>query len=146
MASRNFTFLAEHLVNARINFDSDTLKAVLVTSVPSEANLDTWDFLNDVDNEVAAGGEYATGGFAVTASVGAVDAANDRVAITYSAASPTYTASTITARGCVIYKDTTVASTSPVAHFVDFGENKVSSDGNFTVTFSTPFYINATVA
>jgi len=144
MASRNFSFLAQHLANARINFATDTFKAVLVTSVPDETALDTWDFLNDVTNEVAAGGEYATGGFAVTASVGSVDAANDRIAVTYSAASPTYSASTITARGCIIYKDTGVANTSPVAHFVDFGEDKVSSSGDFTVTFNTPFYIVAT--
>ena len=143
MASANFTNLADHLAKARINFDSDTFKAVLVTSVPSAANLDAWDFLNDVSNEVAAGGEYATGGFAVTAVVGAVDTVNDRVPVTYSAASPTYSASTITARGCIIYKDTTVASTSPIAHFVDFGEDKVSDNGDFTVTFDTPFYINA---
>lgn len=142
MASANFSYLPDHLARARVNFATATFKAVLVTSVPSEANLDTWDFLNDVTNEVAAGGEYATGGFDVTASVGAVDADNNRVAVTYSCASPTYTASTITARGAIIYASITDAASSPVLHFVDFGSDQSSSNGNFTVTFDTPFYIN----
>ena len=61
MASANFTYLCEHLANARINFATDTLKAVIVSSIPTEANLDAWDFLNDVTNEIAAGGGYTTG-------------------------------------------------------------------------------------
>ena len=141
MASANFTFLTEHLANARINFATDDFKAVLVSSVPSEANLDAWDFLNDVNNEITDT-DYTAGGFAVTASVGTVDAGNDRIAVTYSAASPTYSTATISAVGCIIYKDTGVAGTSPLAHFVDFDGTVSSTNGDFTVTFTTPFYIN----
>jgi len=142
MASANFTHIGQHLANARVNWASATFKAILVTAVPSEANLDDWDFLDDVDNQVTAGGQYETGGFAVSASIGAIDKGNNRQAITYSCASPTYQNSTITARGAIIYADTTVASSSPLLHFVDFGEAKSSENGNFTVTFDTPFYIN----
>jgi hypothetical protein len=145
MASANFTNITDHLARARVNFGTATFKAALVTSVPSEANLDAWDFLDDLNTgaiEVAATGGYATGGFAVTAAVGAVDTTNNRTPVTYTCASPTYESSTITARGAVIYADTTVAGTSPLLHFVDFGESKSSENGNFTVTFDTPFYIN----
>ena len=138
----NFSNLPVHLVNARINFATDTFKAVLVTSVPLEADLDSWAFLSDITNEVAEGGGYTTGGFAVTASVDALDTENNRVSVTYTAADPTYTDSSITARGCIVYKDTGVAGTSPIAHFVDFGDDQTSVNGNFTVTFSTPYYIN----
>jgi|AACY02.2.fsa_nt_gi hypothetical protein len=141
MASANFSFLTEHLALARINFDTDTFKAVLVSSIPDETALDTWDFLDDVNNEITDA-DYTAGGFSVTASVGTVDAGNNRIAVTYSAASPTYSTSTISAVGCIIYKDTTVASTSPLAHFVDFGETVSSTNGDFTVSFTTPFYIN----
>jgi hypothetical protein len=143
MASANFTNLPLHIANARVDWGTDTFKAVLVTSVPTGTNLDEWEYLDDVTNEVSAGGGYTAGGFAVTAAIGALDTTDDRVAITYSAASPTYAASTITARGCVIYMDTEDEETSPVLHFVDFGESKVSTDGNFTVTFDTPFYVYA---
>jgi len=143
MASRNFTNLADHLARARINFATDTFKGILVSSIPTESNLDTWDFQNDITNEIAATGGYTAGGFAVTAYVGAVDAANDRVPVTFSAASPTYSSSTITAVGVIIYKDTGTANTSPVCHFVDFNGTESSTNGNFTVTFSAPLYINA---
>jgi hypothetical protein len=141
MASENFSHLTQHLALARVNFGADTFKAVLVSSIPDETALDTWDFLNDVTNEITDV-DYTAGGFAVTASVAAVDAANNRIAVTYSAASPTYSSATISAVGCIIYKDTTVAGTSPLCHFVDFGETVSSTNGNFTVSFSTPFYIN----
>lgn len=143
MASRNFTNLADHLANARINYGTGTFKAVIVSSVPSEANLDAWDFLNDITNEVAATGGYTTGGFAVTAVIGAVDAANNRVPVTFSTAIPTYAGATITGVGCIIYEDSGLATTSPVAHFVDWLGTVSSSNGDFQVTFSTPLYINA---
>lgn len=146
MASRNFTALADHYARGRINWGAATVKGLLVTAIPSEANLDGWDFLNDVTTEVAAGGGYAAGGFAVTATVSAVDALNDRVSVTLTAASPTYTSSTISAVGCIVYIDTGVATTSPLAIFVDFNGTVASTNGNYVVTFDTPHYINANPA
>ncbi|MEI2422019.1 hypothetical protein V6O07_17205, partial [Arthrospira platensis SPKY2] len=105
MASQNFTNLPDHLARARINFATDTFKAVLVSSIPTEANLDAWAFRSAITNEVAATGGYTAGGFDVTASVGSVDTTNNRVPVTFSAAIPTYSSSTISAVGCIIYKD-----------------------------------------
>jgi hypothetical protein len=144
MADRNFTHFADHLARGRINYATATVKGIIVTVAPTEANIDTWDYRDDITNEAPATGGYVTGGFAVTASIGAVDAANDRVPVTFSAASPTYSNSTITGVGVVIYIDTGVAGTSPVCHYVEFDEGEESStNGNFTVTFSAPLYINA---
>ena len=142
MSSANFTNLTDHLARARINFATDTFKAALVSSIPTEANLDAWDFRNDITNEVAATGGYTAGGFDVTASVGAVDTTNNRTPVTFSAASPTYTNSTITAVGCIIYKSTGNAAADPIAHYVDFDGTVSSTNGNFTISFSTPLYIN----
>lgn len=141
MSSRNFTPLGTHL--ATEFYGSGSYKAMLVSSIPDETALDTWDFANDVTNEIAATGGYTAGGFAVTPTVGAVDTVNNRVPVTFTVASPTYTDSTISAVGAIIYKDSGVAGTSPIAHYVDFGGTIASTNGNFTVTFSTPFYINA---
>lgn len=143
MASRNFTNLADHLARAAINFGTGTFKAVIVDTIPSEANLDGWRFRDAITGEAPATGGYVAGGFAVTATVGAVDAANNRVPVTFSAATPTYEAATISGVGCIIYQDTGVAGTSPVAHFVDWLDTVASTNGNFEVTFSTPLYINA---
>lgn len=48
----------------------------------------------------------------------------------------TWASSTITARYAVIYKDTGVATTSPLIGFVDFGQDESSSNGNFTIQWS----------
>jgi hypothetical protein len=141
--SFNFTHSTEHLANARVDFGGDTFKAVLVSSVPTTDHRNAWEYLSDVTNEISAGGGYTQGGFDVTATIGTLDTTNQRLPITYTCASPTYTSSTISARGAIVYKTTGVGSTSPVMHFVDFGSTKSSFDGNFTVTFPDPFYIRA---
>jgi len=145
MASRNFTNLADHIARARINFGADTFKALLVSSVPNETALDTWDYRNDVTGEITDA-DYTAGGFAVTASVAAVDAANDRVAVTFSCADPTYSAATLSAVGCIIYKSTGTDTTDPLVCFVDFGGTVASTNGDYTVTFDNPLYINANPA
>lgn len=142
MASTNFSNITDHLARAAVNYASDTFKAVLVTSVPTEGNFDSWINRSDVTNEHAATGGYTTGGFSVTASVGAVDTTNNRVPVTFTCASPTYSSATLSAAGCIIYKSTGTSSTDKLLHFVDFGSNVSSTNGNFTVTFSTPLYIN----
>jgi len=142
MASANFTNLTDHLAKAAVNFSTDTFKAILVTAVPSESDLDTFINRSSVATEHAATGGYTAGGFAVTASVGAVDTTNNRVAVTYTCASPTYSSATLSAVGCIIYKSTGSAATDKLLHFVDFGGTVSSTAGNYTVTFSTPFYIN----
>lgn len=142
MASANFSNITDHLSRAAVNYATDTFKAILVTSVPSESNFDTWVNRSDVTNEHGATGGYTAGGFSVTASVGAVDTTNNRVAVTFTCASPTYSSATLSAVGCIIYKSTGTSSTDKLLHFVDFGTTVSSTAGNFTVTFTTPLYIN----
>lgn len=142
MSSFNFTKSTEHLAHARVDFDGDTFKAMLVTSVPNNDQRNQWEYASDVSNEIT-GTAYVAGGFAVTATIGTLDITNRRLPISYSAANPTYSGSTISARGAVIYKDTGTAATSPVLHYVDFGETRSSFDGTFTVTFPDPFFIRA---
>lgn len=67
MASANFTRLTHSLATGAINYGSDTFKAMLVTSIPSESNLDTWEDRADVTVEHAATGGYTAGGFNATA-------------------------------------------------------------------------------
>lgn len=142
MASANFLNLTDHLARGAINFASDTFKSMLVTSVPSEANLDAWVNRSDVTNEHAATGGYAAGGFAVTASVGAVDATNNRTSVTFSCSNPVYTGATLSAVGAIIYKSTGSAATDKLVSFVDFGGTVSSTSGNYSVTFSDPLHIN----
>jgi hypothetical protein len=61
-------------------------------------------------------------------------------------ADTTWTTSTITARGAMIYNDT---ATTPVADcsvvILDFGADKSSSAGDFTIVFPTPDATNAII-
>jgi hypothetical protein len=114
---------------------------LLVSSVPSESDLDTFDFRSDIANEVAASGTYATGGAAVTCSVGAVDTANNRVDVTFGAPAA-FTSATISAVGGWIYKAVGSAATDELVTYVDFGGTITSTAGTFTVTLSTPLYVN----
>jgi hypothetical protein len=141
MASSNFLNLTDHLAKAAINFSTDSFKCLLVSSVPSEANLDAWVNRSDVTNEITGTG-YTAGGVAVTATVGAVDTTNNRVAITFGNLSPGWTSATLTALGAIIYKSTGTSSTDKLVQFVDFSGSVSSTNGNFSVTFSTPLYIN----
>lgn len=141
MASANFTKLTEYLARGQINFGTGTFKGLLVTALPSEGNLDAWEDRADVANEVAAGGGYATGGFAVSVVV-ALDTTNNRTSLTFSCANPTYTGATISAVGCIVYLSTGVAANDLLVAVVDFGGTVSSTGGNYTVTFTTPLYIN----
>jgi hypothetical protein len=141
MASTNFTRLTQHMAKADIDFDSATLKVLLVSAVPSEANFDAWEFRSDVTLEVTGTG-YTAGGISQPYTLNAVDTTNNRASITYTDRAPGWTTSTITALGAIIYKDTGSAATDVLMHFVDFGGTITGTASDFTVNYSAPFYIN----
>lgn len=139
MASANYSNLPLHLANGAINFSTASFKCLLHSSVPSEANLDAWVNRSDVTNEVTGTG-YTAGGTAVTATVSSVDTTNNRVSITFS--NPSWSSSTITALAATVYLNSGTSSTDKLVTMVDFGGSVSSTAGTFTVTFSTPLYIN----
>lgn len=141
MASANFTNLPLKIANGSINFGSDTFKALLVSAVPSESNLDSWIFRSDVTSEVGASGSYATGGASVTCTVGATDTTNNRVPITFGNPA-NFTSATISAVGAIIYDVKGSAATDILVTFVDFGGTVTSTNGTFSTSFNTPLYIN----
>lgn len=141
MASANFTNLSDHLAKAQINFSTASFKCLLVSAVPSATDLDTWINRSSVTTEVTGTG-YTTGGVAVTATVGSVDTTNNRVPITFGNLSPGWTTATISAVGAIIYLNSGAAATDKLVQFVDFGGTVSSTAGNYSVTFSTPIYIN----
>jgi hypothetical protein len=55
----------------------------------------------------------------------------------------TFGTATITARGCMIFNDS--ASGDPAVAVFDFGANKTSTAGNFTITFPTADASNAVI-
>jgi hypothetical protein len=132
MASLIYNSCLEDAAKGAIDFDSDTFKTLLVTSSYTP-NKDTHDRADDITNEVANGNGYTTGG-ATTACTVAKDTANDRITLTFAAAS--WPTSTITARAAVIYKSTGTASADPLVAYVDFGGDVSSTGATFSVSAS----------
>jgi hypothetical protein len=90
-------------------------------------------------NEVSASGSYSAGGGALTnvtpttsGTTGFADF-NDL----------TFTSATITARGALIYNDS--AAGDPAVVVLDFGSDKTSTAGDFTVVFPTADASNALI-
>jgi hypothetical protein len=129
MASFIYNSALEGLAKGALDFEDD-FKIMLVTSSYS-ANKDNHEYRDDVTNEVANGNGYTTGGEAVVCTV-AKDNSTDRVTLTFAASS--WTASTITAAGAVVYRDRGGASSADELIFYnDFGGDVSSSNATFTV-------------
>lgn len=113
-----------------IDFEADTIKVALLTSTytPNAAHV----FYSDLTNEVANGNGYTTGG----ATLGGKAVTYSGGTTTFDATDATWTTSTITARYAVVYKSSGVGTTSPLLFLYDFGSDKSSSGGTFTVAWN----------
>jgi len=110
-----------------------TIKVMLVTS-DYAPDIDTHAFASDVTNEVSGDG-YTAGGQAIANRTVTKDNTND--VGKYDGDDVTWSSSTIRARGCVVYKDTGDATTSPLIGYIDFTEDKASSAGDFVLQWNS---------
>jgi hypothetical protein len=134
MASLIYNSAIDEMARGDIDFDTDTFKAMLVTSSYTP-NKDTHEFRDDVTNEAPATGNYVAGGETSTVTV-TKDTANDKVTIQFGAVS--WSSSTITARALVIYKSRGGASSADeLVAYNDFGSDVSSTGGTFSVAAST---------
>lgn len=132
MASFNFNIGIRNIVTGAIDLDTDSFKMMLVSVMPGATEKDTWDYRNDVTNEVTGTG-YTTGGAACTLTVAAVDTTNDDIEVTCAPVS--WTTATISAVGAIIYKSRGGASSADeLLCAIDFGGTITSTAGTFTVT------------
>jgi len=83
-------------------------------------------------NEVSASGSYAAGGGALTN----INPTSSGTTAFTDFADLTFTNTTITARGAMIYNSTpTHTYTDPSVVILDFGSDKTSTTGDFTIVF-----------
>lgn len=109
----------------------DTFKLALYTS---SATLDATTTTYSATNEVSASGSYAAGGGSLTR----IDPTTSGTTAYLDFADLAFTTATITARGCLIYNNTpthTYANAAVAA--LDFGADKTSTSGTFTIVFPT---------
>lgn len=118
-----------------------TIKVMLCTSTYAPAQ-DTHENKGDVTNEVTGTG-YTAGGATLASKTCTV---TGRVT-TFDAADTEWLNSTITARYAVIYDDTPATDAEKkLLMYVDFGEDKSSSDGTFKLEWNASGIFTMTVA
>lgn len=109
---------------------TDTLKIALFTSA---ASLSAGTSVFSSSNEVVSSGGYAPGGgtlTGVTISLGATSAGGGTAIIDF--ADISFTSTTFSARGALIYNST---NSNKAIAVLDFGSDKTSTNGTFTVSF-----------
>ena len=124
------TSFKKELMEAKHNFlnsGGNTFKIALYTS---SATLSAATTAYSATNEVS-GTNYTAAGNTLTR----VDPATSGTTAYTDFADTTWSSSTITANGAVIYNDT--ASGDPSVIVLAFGADKTSSAGDFTITFPT---------
>ena len=118
------TSFKEELLEAVHNFASHTFKVALYTN---SATLNASTTAYSTSDEVSGTG-YSAGGATLTA----VNPTTSGTTAIVDFNDVTFSSSTITARGCLIYNSS--ASNKAVAVF-DFGSDQASSSSNFTIPF-----------
>ena len=138
--SGNFmcTSFKKEILEAVHNFKNsggDTFKIALYTN---SASFNAATTAYTTSNEVSGTG-YSAGGNTLTR----VDPTTSGTTAFTDFADTTWSSSTITARGAMIYNDS--ASGNPAVVILDFGSDKTSTNGDFTVVFPTADASNAII-
>jgi hypothetical protein len=130
MASLIYNSFRTDLASGNIDLNSDTLKLMLVTSAYTpDASADSK--RSHVTNEVSGTG-YSSGGAALSGATVTQSGATAYL----DAADVSWPASTITARGAVLYKSTGSATDDNLIAYIDFGSDRSSSSGTFGVNWN----------
>ena len=131
--SGNFmcTSFKEELLTATHDFTNGTGSTFKLALYDNTATLNAATTAYTTSGEVAASGSYSAGGGALT---NVTPTSSGTTAFT-DFADITFTSTTITARGALVYNDTAAGDPSVVV--LDFGDDKTSTDGDFQVIFPT---------
>lgn len=135
------TSFKQQLLEAVHDFRSggDTFKLALYTNSASFTAATT---AYTATNEVGASGSYSAGGGTLTN----VNPSSSGTTALTDFADLTFTTATITARGALIYNTTpTHTYTNPTVVVLDFGSDRTSTAGDFTILFPTADASNAII-
>ena len=127
------------VLNGEFNFGSGTSQVFKIALFTSAATLGAATTAYSTSNEVVGVG-YTAGGNTLTISQ--VPTSSGTTAF-LDFADTTWTSATITARGALIYLAN--GTTNPAVAVLDFGSDKTSTSGDFTIQFPTADATNAIV-
>jgi hypothetical protein len=127
------------VLNGTFNFGSGTSQVFKIALYTSAATLDAGTTAYSVTDEVSGPGYTAGGNTLVISQVPTSTGTTAFLDFT----DTTWTSATITARGALIYLAN--GTTDPAVAVLDFGGDKTSTSGDFTVQFPTSDATNAIV-
>ena len=138
--SGNFlcTSFKKELLEAVHNFKNSGGSTFKIALYTNSASFDASTTAYTATNEVSGTG-YSAGGNTLTR----VDPTSSGTTAFTDFADTTWSSSTITARGALIYNDS--AAGNPGVAVLDFGADKTSTNGDFTVVFPTADASNAII-
>lgn len=160
MASFLFTNYKKAALSGDVRPLSDTIKVMLMNAtyagaINTAASETAHRVTGDISSyEITAGSNpgYTKGGITLTSK--AVTADNTDKEGVFDAADISWTSSTITASGAIIYREGTgeagtihgpqAAANSILIAFVDFGQNQSSTNGTFQISWNAEGIINWT--
>lgn len=150
------TTFKQGLLNGDFDFSSGTshvFKIALYTNsaVPTDfggtgtdmdASVEFYAANNEVANTGSGSNPYVAGGGALVIST-VPETSGTTAYLSFS--TETFTNATITARGAIIYRSDASAPTNDACVVLDFGADKTSTSGDFTITFPTADASNAII-
>lgn len=127
------------VLDGTFDFSSDTSQTFNLALYTSSASLDATTTAYTTSNEVSGTG-YSAGGAALTISA---NPASSGTTAFLDFADLTFSTATITARGALIYLAN--GGTNPAVAVLDFGSDKTSTAGDFTIVFPAADASNAII-
>lgn len=132
------TSFKKELMEAKHNFLNSGGSTFNIALYTSSASLDAATTAYTTSNEVSGTGYTAKG-----TSLTRVDPSTSGTTALTDFSDATFSSATITARGAMIFNDS--ASGDPAVCILDFGADKASTNGDFTVQFPTADASNAII-
>lgn len=127
------------VLNAEIDFSSGTSQVFKVALYTSSATLSAATTAYSATNETSGAG-YTAGGNTLTISA---NPASSGTTAFLDFSDSVWSSATLTARGALVYLAN--GGTNPAIAVLDFGSDKSSSSGDFTVQFPTADSTNAII-
>jgi hypothetical protein len=124
------TSFKQALLDGEMDFSSDTAQTFKIALYTSSATLDASTTAYSATNEVSGTG-YSAGGNTLTISTNPTTSGTTAY---LSFSNTTWASATITARGALIYQS---GGSNPAVAVLDFGGDKTSTAGDFTIQFPT---------
>lgn len=131
------TSFKKALLDGEMDFSSDTSQTYKIALYTSSASLDASTTAFTTSNEVSGTG-YSSGG--ATLTVVAPTTSGTTAFLDFN--DVTFSSATITARGALIYQS---GGSNPAVAVLNFGADKTSTAGDFTIQFPTADASNAII-